>query len=199
VIPERPGQRLEVSATLIELLAAQAGSRVTPVYQPFLPEVTRDVLARSRRLGTFTTPILDKSPGRIANIRLTAKLVNNTLIAPGQEFSFNQVTGEPTEGRGFQPAIIFGDRGEKEQGLGGGMCQVSSTIYNAALAGELNVTERHPHSHPVAYVPQGKDAATYTDKDLRFLNTTRWRLITQVFVHDENTKLTVDLWALPDA
>ncbi|WP_325537113.1 VanW family protein [Sporomusa sp.] len=199
VIPERPGQRIEISATLNELLAAQAGSIVTPVYQSFLPEITRDVLARSHLIGTFTTPILDKSPGRLTNIRLTAKLVNNTLIAPGQEFSFNQVTGEPTEARGFQPAIIFGDRGEEEQGLGGGMCQVSSTIYNAALAGELSVTERHPHSRPVAYVPPGKDAATYTDKDLRFINTTRWRLLTRVFIHDESSQLTVDLWALPDA
>ncbi|HWR43693.1 VanW family protein [Sporomusa sp.] len=199
VIPERPGQRLDVSATLSELLAAPSGSSITVVYQPFLPEITRDALARARRLSAYTTPILDKSPGRLVNIRLTAKLVNNTLIAPGQEFSFNQVTGEPTEARGFQSAIVFGDSGQKEQGLGGGMCQVSSTLYNAALAAELKVTERHPHSKPVTYVPPGKDATTYTDKDLRFLNTTRWRLLIRAFVHDESSKMTVDLWALPDA
>ncbi|SMD04192.1 VanW family protein [Sporomusa malonica] len=199
VMPERPGQRLDVAATMSELLAAGAGSSVTPVYQPFLPDITREALARARRLSTYTTPILDNSPGRLVNIRLTAKLINNALIDPGQEFSFNKITGEPTAARGFQSAAVFGDNGEKEQGLGGGMCQVSSTLYNAAQAAELKVTERHPHSQPVAYVPQGKDATTYTDKDLRFLNTTRWRLITRAFVHEEGSKLTVDLWALPGA
>lgn len=197
VMPERPGQRLDIASTMSELFAAGAGSSVTPAYQPFLPDITRDALTRAWRLGTYTTPILDKSPGRLVNIRLTAKLINNTLIAPGQEFSFNKITGEPSAARGFQPATVFGDHGAKEQGLGGGMCQVSSTLYNAVQAAELKVTERHPHSQPVSYVPQGKDATTYTDKDLRFINTARWRLLTRAFVHDQDSRLTVDLWALP--
>ncbi|MDF2568438.1 MAG: VanW like protein [Sporomusa sp.] len=199
MMPERLGQRLNVTETRNALLAADANTPVTPVYQPFLPDVTRDTLTHAHQLSTYTTPILDKSPGRLVNIQLTAKLINNTLIDPGQEFSFNKLTGEPTVSRGFQPAPVFGDSGEKEQGLGGGMCQVSSTLYNAVLAAELKVTERHPHSQPVAYVPPGKDATTYTDKDFRFLNNTRRRLITRAFVHEQGSKLTVDLWALPGA
>ncbi len=199
ISPERPGQRLNVSATLNELLVAPAGSSVMPVYQPFLPDITKDVLARSRQLGTYTTPILDNSTGRLSNIRLTTKLINNIVIEPGQEFSFNKITGEPTSERGFQPAPVFGDNGGKEQGLGGGMCQVSSTLYNAVLAANLKVTERHPHSQPVNYVPPGKDATTYTDKDFRFVNTTRWRLIIRAFADAGGSKLSVDLWALPDA
>ncbi|WP_425059700.1 hypothetical protein SCACP_03000 [Sporomusa carbonis] len=199
IIPERPGQRLNIASTISKLMAAPGGSTVAAVYEPFLPDITRDTLARARKLGTYTTPVLDDSPGRLANIRLTAKLVNNTLIAPGQEFSFNKTTGDPTEERGFQPAVVFGDGGEKEQGLGGGMCQVSSTLYNAVFNAGLKVIERHPHSQPVNYVPPGKDATTYTDKDLRFVNTTGGRLIIRAFTHDEGSKLTVDLWALPNA
>ncbi|XER10145.1 hypothetical protein SATMO3_02900 [Sporomusa aerivorans] len=198
VVPERPGQRINVPDTLSALLAAPAGSSIKPVYQPFRPEITRDILLKSHRLGSFTTPILDRSPGRTVNIRLTAKLTNNSLIAPGQEFSFNNATGEPTSARGFQKAAVFGDNGEKEEGLGGGMCQVSSTLYNAVLAAGLNVTERHPHSQPVNYVAPGKDATTYTDKDFRFVNNTRRRIITRIFTDGADTELTAELWALPD-
>ncbi|WP_152523976.1 VanW family protein [Sporomusa ovata] len=198
VIPERLGQRLNVSATLNELLAAAPGSKVAPVYQHFAPDITQDKLARSHRLGCYATQILDDSPGRLTNIRLTAKLINNTVLESGQEFSFNRLTGEPTASRGFQPAAVFGDKGKTEQGLGGGMCQVSSTLYNAVLAANLTVTERHPHSQPVNYVPPGKDATTYTDKDFRFINTTRHRLISRVFTDETGSQLTVELWGLPD-
>jgi len=198
IFPERPGHRLNIAATLSELLAAPAGSNVQPVYQPFLPELTRDNLTRACLLGACATPILDNSPGRLENVRLTAKLVNNTIIASGQEFSFNKITGEPTADRGFQPAAVFGDSGKQEMEVGGGMCQVSSTLYNAVVAAGLKVTERHPHSQPVNYIPPGKDATTYTDKDFRFVNTTRWRLVTRAFIHPDGSKVTVDLWGLPD-
>lgn len=199
IIPERPGQRLDVPATLNELLAATAGSRVAPIYQHFLPDITKEKLMRGHKLGSYTTPILDNNPERLANIRLTAKLINNTVLESGQEFSFNRLTGEPTAARGFQPATVFGDNGNKEQGLGGGMCQVSSTLYNAVLAANLTVTERHPHSQPVNYVPPGRDATTYTDKDFRFINTTRHRLICRVFTDRKDSQLIVELWGLPDA
>lgn len=199
VVPERPGQRLNVADTLQKLLAAPAGSQVTPVYQPFLPDITQAVLTRSQQLGSYTTPILDKSSGRLTNIRLTSQLINNLVIDSGAEFSFNKATGEPTAERGFQPATVFSDNGQQEQGLGGGMCQVSSTLYSAVMAANLKVVERHPHSQPVSYVPAGKDAATYTDKDFRFINNTRRRIIIRAFVDAGGSWLTVDLLALPDA
>ncbi|SDE22855.1 VanW family protein [Sporomusa acidovorans] len=198
VMPEKPGQRLQVSATLNALLAAKAGDSVTPVYEVFAPDITRDKLARSRKLGSYTTNIWDRSPGRMANIRLGAKLINNTVLEPGQEFSFNRITGEPTAERGFQPAIVYGDDGENQEEFGGGLCQVSSTLYNAVLAGNLKITERHPHSQPVNYVPPGKDATTYTDKDFRFMNNTRRKIMQRAFVEVEAARLTVELWELPD-
>jgi len=199
IIPERPGRRLNREVTLEEILAAQPGSNVKAVYQTFLPDITKEKLLQSRNLGSYTTPILDNSPGRLANIRLTGRLINNIVLEPGQEFSFNDLTGEPTIVRGFQPATIFNDSGNKEEGLGGGMCQVSSTLYNAVLAAKLKVTERHPHSRPVNYVPPDRDATTYTDKDFRFVNTARQRLISRVFTDQAGTILTVELWGLPGA
>jgi vancomycin resistance protein YoaR len=199
IMLERPGQRLDRAATLEEIMAAVAGSKVRPVYQTFLPDITREKLLQSRKLGSYTTAILDNSPGRLANIRLTGRLINNIVLEPGQEFSFNKLTGEPTVARGFQTATVLDGRGNKEEGIGGGMCQVSSTLYNAVLAAKLKVTERHPHSRPVNYVPPDRDATTYTDKDFRFVNTARQRLISRVFTDPAGAALTVELWGLPDA
>lgn len=199
IIREQPGQRLNRAATLAQVLSAVAGSKVKAVYQTFLPDITQEKLLQSRKLGSYTTPILDNSPGRLANIRLTGRLINNIVLERGQEFSFNKLTGEPTAARGFQMAAIFDDKGDVKEDLGGGMCQVSSTLYNAVLAANLKVTERHPHSRPVNYVPSNRDATTYTDKDFRFINTTRQRLISRVFIDQAGTALTVELWGLPDA
>ncbi len=194
VLAERPGRLLDVTATVAAALAAPAGSELAAVYRPLAPAVTAQALATAQGAGSYTTAIIDSSPARAENIRLTAALLNNAAIAPGDEFSFNRRTGEPTRERGFRPAVVFVD-GREEEEVGGGMCQVSSTLYNAALAAGLKVTERHPHSRPVSYVPPGQDATTYTDKDLRFVNTTRRTLVLRAIVAGK--KLTVELFALP--
>jgi vancomycin resistance protein YoaR len=75
------------------------------------------------------------------------------------------------------------------------MCQVSSTVYNAALMAGLKITERHPHSQPVSYVPAGRDATTFTDKDLRFMNSTRHPLILRVCIAGKMVK--ADIFSLP--
>lgn len=194
ILPEEAGRLLDVPATVGVAMAAPAGSAVEAVYRPLAPGLTAAVLAAASQAGTCTTPILDASPGRVANIRLTAVLVNNAVIAPGQEFSFNARTGEPTPARGFVPATVFVD-GRHEQEVGGGMCQVSSTLYGAVLAAGLKVTERHAHSQPVSYAPPGRDATTYTDKDLRFVNSGRGTIVVRAVAAGKN--VAVDLFALP--
>ncbi len=186
---EKSGKMVDVAATLELVLAAAANSQLTARYKEILPQVTADDLHRSQEIGSFTTPVLDDSPGRLDNIRLTVQLINNYILEPGQEFSFNRVTGEPTAERGFKNAAILTAGGEKTQGLGGGMCQVSSTLYNAVLAANLAVTERHPHSRPVEYVPAGKDATTFTDKDFRFINNTRFRLIIRALTNKNEVNI----------
>jgi vancomycin resistance protein YoaR len=93
-------------------------------------------------------------------------------VEPGQEFSFNKTVGMPTEAKGYKKGTVYGDGGVLTEELGGGMCQVSSTLYNVALDTKMEITERHPHSKPVPYVNNGRDATIYDDKDFRFRNTT---------------------------
>ena len=119
----------------------------------------------------FETPLLDKGKNRMRNIKLSAKKINGQVVAPGQEFSFNRVVGPRTMKLGYRKAYIF-INGEKVEEVGGGICQVASTIYNAALAAGLEITERHAHPKPVYYSKEGSDATVYYGKlDLRFKNT----------------------------
>lgn len=193
IIASTVGRRLDVAATAERVMSAEANTAVEGVYQQLQPSITSDNLRRASHLGSFRTRIIDNSPGRLHNIKLTAQHINNIVIQPGAEFSFNRQTGEPTGERGFKEAKVFID-GRTEQGLGGGMCQVSSTLYNAALNAGLKITERHAHSQPVSYVPPGRDATTYTDKDLRFVNTTRKEIIIRAFVDGDD--MAIDLLGL---
>lgn len=193
IVPERKGRRLNTAPVKEQLMSAPPGSHITAVYQDILPQITADDLKSAKLAGSYETMVTD-NPDRTHNIKLTAKLISNSVIEPGHEFSFNSVTGEPTAERGFRKATVFTDRGHQEQGIGGGMCQVSSTLYNAVLAAGLPVTERHPHSQPVDYVPVNRDATTYTDKDFRFINNTRRYVIIRSYIAGRTLK--VDLLTL---
>lgn len=194
IYPDEPGQTVDLAATVADALQAPPAARLTAAYRPLSPAITVDALRAAKQLGGYSTPVRADEPDRLTNIRLTAALINNVVLSPGEEFSFNRRTGEPTRERGFVEAPVIVD-GRREPGLGGGMCQVSSTLYNAVLAAQLEVVERHPHSQSVSYVPPGRDATTYTDKDLRFTNNTRHRLIIRAWV--SSRLLRVDLWGLP--
>jgi len=124
-------------------------------------------------LTTYSTTIKDKSSGRLVNIRLTCDILNGTIINPGDTFSFNDTVGERTVKRRYQKANVIMNH-EREKGIGGGNCQVSSTLYNAVLnIPSLVVTERHEHGKDVTYVPEGKDAAvSYGSIDFKFRNDT---------------------------
>lgn len=124
-----------------------------------------------KEISIFSTQIKDKSSGRLKNISITCDIINNTIISSGDTFSFNEIVGKPTIERGYEEAPVIIDH-KTEQGIGGGNCQVSSTIYNAVLAvPSLEVKERHEHGKDVGYVPKGKDAAvSYDSLDLKFKN-----------------------------
>ena len=107
---------------------------------------------------------------RLTNIRLALASINGTLLQPGEEFSFNEVVGKRTSERGYKVATAY-NAGEVTEELGGGICQVSTTLFNAVVKSDLQVTERHNHSIPVTYVDKGKDAAvSWGAQDLQFVN-----------------------------
>lgn len=125
-------------------------------------------------LAEFSTKIHNKAEERQNNITITCRALNGKEIKPGETFSFCNTVGEATTSKGYKEAEIYVD-GEKKQGLGGGNCQVSTTIYNAVLQiPELEVVERHAHSNHVTYIEEGKDAAVaYGSYDFKFKNNTQ--------------------------
>lgn len=122
----------------------------------------------------FSTRYLFKqgSADRAHNIGLAVSKLDGTRLEPGQEFSFNRAVGERTAEAGFREATAFFE-GVRDQQLGGGICQVSSTLYSALMHGGFKILERHPHSRKVPYMPRGMDAAVnWPDLDLKFVNDT---------------------------
>jgi len=121
-------------------------------------------------LSTYTTKFNKNAKARTHNMKLSSIAIDNHVLNPGDTFSFNKVVGYAGPKQGYQKAIIFVN-GKEETAYGGGICQVSSTLYNAAMEAKLEIVERHPHSKAVGYVPKGKDAATsYNGVDLKFKN-----------------------------
>ena len=143
-------------------------------------------------LSEFSTKIQIDDDNRDKNIMLTASFINGTVIKNGNTFSFNNTAGNPTPDRGYEKAGVFVN-GQKVKGYGGGNCQVSTTIYNAALKVDgIEITERHEHGMPVGYVEMGKDATVaYDDLDLKFKNNTGYDI--KIYVEVINHKLTVKI------
>ncbi|HHU90516.1 MAG TPA: hypothetical protein GXZ22_05610 [Clostridiaceae bacterium] len=142
------------------------------------PEITKETLEYQLfrdTLASYTTYFntnTENNYNRSINIRLAAESIDGTLLLPGEEFSFNKVVGPRTAQRGYKTAHIF-VAGQIQDGTGGGVCQVSTTLYNAVLRANLEVRERHNHMFTVGYVPLGHDAAvSYGYADLVFTNTT---------------------------
>lgn len=123
-------------------------------------------------LSSFSTEILTSDPNRNNNINLTCNTLNEHIVKPGETFSFTELVGKSTEDKGYKEANVINSEGDTIKGLGGGNCQVSSTLYNAvAQIPELEVIERHNHGAEVHYVPLGKDAAVaYGSMDFKFKN-----------------------------
>ena len=137
------------------------------------PTLTVEKLQKSTyRRAFFTTNFAYSSEERKHNISLCAKYLGGVTLFQGEEFSFNKVVGERTEERGFKSARVI-ENGKFTEGFGGGVCQVSSTVYNAALLGGLKITERYAHSLAVSYVEPSFDAMVSAGyADLKFVNDT---------------------------
>jgi len=145
----------------------------------------------SGRLSTYTT-YTTNVPNRNHNIRLACEILSGTIVRPGATFSFNKTLGYTSKARGFLEAGIL-INGKPSVGMGGGICQISSTMYNAVLDAGLRVVERHPHSAPVDYVPKGRDATVnYGSADFRFQNNTPNDLT--IICEYNNRTLTVSLY-----
>ncbi|TGE34931.1 vancomycin resistance protein [Desulfosporosinus fructosivorans] len=143
-------------------------------------------------IAQYSTRFDSTQVNRTENIRLAAKALDGKLLAPGERFSFNNSVGERIAEAGYKEALII-EGNTFTPGLGGGVCQVSSTLYNVVLLADLEILERHSHSLPVNYVPPGRDATvSFPILDFKFKNSTDAHLLIRSFV-DGNT-LTFQLY-----
>lgn len=142
-----------------------------PIYEE-KPTVTKEQLAfiKERRLSSFTTYFNPNITGRSKNIYLSSKAIDHHVIGSNEIFSFNQVVGQRTKERGYQEAKEIVNK-EFVMGIGGGVCQTSSTLFNAIDKVGLEIIERHSHSRDIGYVPPKLDAAvSWGGPDFKFRN-----------------------------
>jgi len=153
-------------------------------------------------LGTGKSTFYHSIPGRVFNVNLAASRVNGTLVAPGEEFSFNKAVGDISRTTGYQTAYIISE-GRTVLGDGGGVCQVSTTTFRAALEAGLPITDRKAHAYRVGYYeqdsPPGIDATVYyPTSDLKFLNDTEHYILIQETVDTKNYSMRVDIYGSSD-
>ncbi len=191
------GTRVDVEATLEKLLQAEKGTDVKLQVDFVDPAVTDKMVMDSMvKIGTYTTTLYDDQESRVNNIRLASEKISKCVIPPKSEFSFNGIVGRRTGAKGYEeaPIIISTEDGPKGgYGVGGGICQLSTTIYNSALSCGLDITERHLHSKKVPYVDRGDDATVaYGKADLKFRNNRKYPIMFRITLDKDS--LTVDIY-----
>lgn len=145
-------------------------------------------------ISTFTTNTTANSK-RNTNVRLSCEAINGTVLKPGEEFSFNEVVGERTEEKGYQAAAAYSN-GEVVQEIGGGVCQVSTTLYNAVIRSGLKTTVRRSHTYEPSYVTPGQDATvSYGGPDYKFVNNSNTAIGIRASYSDQ--VCTVSIYGIP--
>lgn len=198
IIPQETGRKVEVDELRTTLLQALRNPETVNMAIPVstvYPDVTSADIVQSgikERLGFFSTEFDQKDVNRTANIKLAVRRINGHMLYPGQIFSFNEVVGPRDAAHGFKEAMEIID-GEFVPGIGGGICQVSSTLYNAMLLANLAVVERSNHSKPLGYVGMGRDATVaYGVIDFQFRNTLSFPVM--IMAETDGNKIMIGLF-----
>lgn len=164
-----------IFALLVVLLLGGCRMEMKDIPMPsempsIMPTATPKATESPVALSGFETEILDAEPGRVRNLELCAAVLNGVKVKPGAEFSFNGTVGERTSEKGYEKAKVLIE-GKSEYAVGGGVCQISSTLFNAAEAAGMEILERHDHTNDVHYIEIGRDAAVaFGAQDFRFRN-----------------------------
>ncbi|MFF5400201.1 VanW family protein [Peribacillus butanolivorans] len=175
ILPGRVGYKLYHQAFKEQFFSFLYGRREQKVEVPLLaiqPKVDNELLAQIRvnKIGEYRTYFNVNNKNRYNNISLATEAINNYVVFPGEKFSFNQAVGKRTVNKGYLPARVI-VKGEFSEGVGGGICQVSSTLYNAIDNAGLKTIQRYSHTRHVPYVPPGRDATvSWYGPDFRFKN-----------------------------
>jgi vancomycin resistance protein YoaR len=200
VVPSEDGLALDVVRSAERVLAAAERDQNRVVALALVTEPPKRTTAEAEAMGITGTvgayeTFYGGVPNRIHNVQLVAHLVDHKFIAPGATFSFNATTGERSAAKGFLEAPVIVN-GELQTGLGGGVCQVSTTVFNAAYEAGLPITARTNHALYISHYPLGRDATVdYPSTDLKFVNDTGHWLLLRTAVGPSS--LTVALYGTP--
>jgi vancomycin resistance protein YoaR len=196
ILPEQIGRRLDVEKNEQQILTVlrERKKQVPLIVEDLHPHITAADIEKSGvtdLLGIYSTYFNPNDTNRTSNIRLAAEKINGTLLQPGEVFSYNNVVGPRDIKHGFKEALEIVD-GEFVPGIGGGVCQVSSTLYNAVLYAGLKIVDRTNHSKPLSYVPVGRDATVaYGYLDFKFANTSSTPVVVLAEVQGNQLKMGV--------
>ena len=194
------GYRFDLQAAETRLERAEPGETFTVPLLKAEPEVDAATLSHQM----FGTKLESRSSSyvqdarRTENLRLACEAINGTILNPGEVFSFNDVVGERTAEKGYQPATIYGGDGASVDDLGGGVCQVASTIYYTTLYMDLEQVQRAPHMYQVTYVPKGIDATVFFDSglDYQFRNNREHPMKIQANI--DGGKVNITFWGVKE-
>lgn len=194
VVEAVTGMDFDVAEAKKLLEAAKDGEEVRIPLKITEPKVSTEEYTRNLfkdELGSCTT-VATGTSGRKSNVKLAADYCNGTILMPGEQFSYNNVVGERTSDRGFSPAPSYVG-GESVDSIGGGICQTSSTLYDAVLYANLQVDERHPHPYVSGYIGAGLDATVaWGGYDFRFTNTLEYPV--KIVTSFENDNVTCKVY-----
>jgi len=178
----------EVFNTIKQMMEKGEYGEILLTPTPVAPRVTKaDLQKLTHRIVQFSTSLEGSSEDRKHNVRLALSKLNGYRLDPGEVLSFNQVVGPRTAKAGFRPAPVIMPDKSMQDDYGGGVCQASSTLYNAALRANLEIVERYHHSFPVAYLPAGLDATvSYGGADLKIKNNRETPVFIRTFSSGDN-------------
>ncbi len=175
IVAEKVGYKLDHEAftrLFYTYFFNKGSSYVEAPMHTIFPNVDSELLSHIsvNRIGYYATYFNSNNRERSHNILLASEAINNHVVFPGETFSFNKVVGKRTREKGYKRAPVI-VKGELSEDIGGGICQISSTLYNAVDKAGLTITERYSHSKRVGYVPSGRDATvSWYGPDFRFTN-----------------------------
>ncbi len=178
VYPSENGVDFKISLAEAKQKVASSDKECKIPLKTVYPKVTTNKIGKKAfpdLLGSFSTNYVN-NPSRTTNLKLAANKINGTVLLPGETFSYNKVVGERTIAAGYKNAAIY-QNGEVVDGLGGGICQISTTLFNAALFANLDIVELHNHQFVPSYVGAGRDATVaYGSKDFKFKNSRKYAI-----------------------
>jgi vancomycin resistance protein YoaR len=160
------------------------------------PEMTEEILnkIKTTELSSFSTKFKSSQKDRTINLKISTEIINWTVVYPGEVFSMDNELGERTAAKGYKNAPVFSGR-KVTLGLAGGICQTTTTTYNAALLANLQILERYRHSLPVTYIGKGRDAAISRNvQDLKFKNNTGYPIYIKANIDIKKELMTVKIY-----